>query len=314
MNHTIQLIPATLADYPVIQNMAQFYTYDLSGECGWLSQDWALSSDGLYACFDLKNYFEDPSRRAYLIRVNNELAGFVLLNQITIDVRTNWNMGEFFILAKFQGKGVGNYVARALFDKHPGIWEVAMFPENHTALSFWRKTIANYMQGQYQCETKHIRPGQTQPYRVVFTFDTHTKEEMSGEQQNIPISDHADINFLTQKINAETLQYGTAYPFGFFIRDEMNQIIAGCNGSVIYGAIYTDQLWVAPSHRKLGLGRELMEKVHDYGHKQHCKIATAMTMDFQQARGFYEKLGYICDFERHDYVKGAICYFLKKLL
>lgn len=134
------------------------------------------------------------------------------------------------------------------------------------------------------------------------------------QQQSILVPDDADINFLTQKINAETPQYGTAYPFGFFIRDESDQIIAGCNGSVIYGAIYTDQLWVSPGHRKLGLGRKLMEQVHDQGRKANCKMATAMTMDFQRARSFYERLGYVCDFERHGYVKGSICYFLKKLL
>jgi predicted acetyltransferase len=311
----INIVTATLADYPVIKNMARFYAYDLSRQCGFISKEWMIPPDGLYTGLDVKNYFEDPTRRAYLIRVGEELAGFVLLNSLGSSASTEWNMGEFFILAKFQGKGIGGYVATMMFDQHPGIWEVAMFPENHTALSFWRKTIADYTQEQYQCETKHIRPGQAQPYRVVFTFDTHTKKGMSGEQQqNIPIPDHADINFLTQKINTETLQYGTAYLFGFFIRDEMDQIIAGCNGSVIYGAIYTDQLWVAPSHRKLGLGRRLMEQVHDYGRKEHCKMATAVTMDFQQARIFYEKLGYVCDFERQGYVQNSTCYFLRKSL
>jgi GNAT superfamily N-acetyltransferase len=137
---------------------------------------------------------------------------------------------------------------------------------------------------------------------------------MISSNMNIPVPDNADINFLTQKINAETSQYGSAYPFGLFVRDKMNQIIAGCNGSVIYGAIYTDQLWVSPSHRKLGLGKKLMEQVHDYGRKENCKMATAMTMDFQQAKTFYEKLGYVCDFERPGYIQNSTCYFLRKSL
>ena len=68
-----------------------------------------------------------------------------------------------------------------------------------------------------------------------------------------------DINFLTQKINQEVSDKGTAYPFAFFIRDNENEIIAGCNGSVIFGAIYTDQLWVSPGYRKQGLGQQLMK-------------------------------------------------------
>jgi GNAT superfamily N-acetyltransferase len=80
-------------------------------------------------------------------------------------------------------------------------------------------------------------------------------------------------------------------PFAFFIRDEKNQIIAGCNGSVIFGSIYTDQLWVHPDHRKNGLGHQLMEAVHDYGRRSGCSMATVATMSFQGAKSFYEKLG-----------------------
>lgn len=124
----------------------------------------------------------------------------------------------------------------------------------------------------------------------------------------------SDIDFLTQKINDETPEFGTAYPFAFFIRDEDNQIIAGCNGSVIFGAIYTDQLWVDPKHRKRGLGYKLMDQVHHYGSENGCSMATVATMSFQEAKGFYEKLGYAVDFERPGYVKNTRCIFLKKSL
>ena len=67
-----------------------------------------------------------------------------------------------------------------------------------------------------------------------------------------------DIDFLTQKINEETAEFGSAYPFAFFIRNDADEIIAGCNGSIIFGSIYTDQLWVHPEYRKSGLGHNLM--------------------------------------------------------
>lgn len=106
----------------------------------------------------------------------------------------------------------------------------------------------------------------------------------------------ADIDFLTQKINQETPDFGSAHPFAFFVRDEKNQIIAGCNGSVIFGSIYTDQLWVHPEHRGKGLGHKLMAQVHDYGRENDCAMATVATMSFQGAKAFYEKLGYVVDF------------------
>lgn len=120
-----------------------------------------------------------------------------------------------------------------------------------------------------------------------------------------------DIDFLTQKINDENDIGSSAYPFAFFIRDNNNNIIAGCNGFVIYGAIYTDQLWVHPDYRKQGLGRKLMDHVHKYGRKTGCTMATLSTLSFQNARHFYEHLGYQCDFERPGYFNNATGIFLK---
>jgi len=126
-----------------------------------------------------------------------------------------------------------------------------------------------------------------------------------------------DIQTLTNSINYEAAIRGItskAFPFGFWIREADGTLIAGCNGSIVYGMIYTDQLWVDPAYRNQGLGITLMEKVHELGLLHHCSLATVCTMDFQEVRNFYEKLGYECDFERHGYAQEAICYFLKKML
>lgn len=126
-----------------------------------------------------------------------------------------------------------------------------------------------------------------------------------------------DIDFLTQKINEDAQKKGInekAYSFAFFIRDIHDDIIAGCNGSVIYGSIYTDQLWVHEDYRNQGLGTKLMQQIHNYGREIGCSIATIATMSFQKAAKFYQKLGYVCDFERIGYSNGASCLFMKKIL
>jgi GNAT superfamily N-acetyltransferase len=138
------------------------------------------------------------------------------------------------------------------------------------------------------------------------------KSSVNIQYTSTPASE--DIDFLTQKINQETPEFGKAHPFAFFIRDDKNQIIAGCNGSVIFGSIYTDQLWVHPAHRKNGLGHKLIEAVETYGRKVGCSMATACTMSFQGALVFYEKLGYVSDFERPGYAQGSSCIFLRKEL
>jgi serine protease inhibitor len=49
-----------------------------------------------------------------------------------------------------------------------------------------------------------------------------------------------DIDFITKKINEETSEYRVCQPFAFFIRDNKVVIIAGVNGFILYGKIYTD--------------------------------------------------------------------------
>ena len=138
------------------------------------------------------------------------------------------------------------------------------------------------------------------------------KSSVNIQYTSTPAS--TDIDFLTNKINQETPKLGEAYPFAFFMRDDKNQIIAGCNGSVIFGSIYTDQLWVHPDHRKNGLGYQLMDAVHDYGRRSGCSMATVATMSFQGAKTFYEKLGYVIDFERPGYTHSSSCHFMRKEL
>lgn len=121
-----------------------------------------------------------------------------------------------------------------------------------------------------------------------------------------------DIDFVTQMINNETTEYGRAKPFAFWVRDDAGNIIAGANGFVIYGAVYTDQLWVHEAHRGQGYANALMAKVHDHGVSEGCRIATIQTMGFQDAAGFYKQLGYVEDFRRTGYVKQSDCIFMRK--
>jgi ribosomal protein S18 acetylase RimI-like enzyme len=135
---------------------------------------------------------------------------------------------------------------------------------------------------------------------------------MKIEQAN-PINSH-EIDFLTQKINEETPEFGLSQPFAFFIRNDNGEIIAGCNGFVVYGCLHTDQLWVHPNYRRQGLATNLLNHAHEHGRRSECSIATIITMSFQKARGLYEKLGYEIDHERQGYTNGSSVISLKKTL
>ncbi len=184
---TVSIIEATMDDYPCIQNMARFYLYDLSRECGSISSDWAIPENGLYESFDFKNYFEEPSRKAYLVKVYDEIAGFVLLNQATEEPSNNWNMGEFFIIAKFQGRGIGVLVAHKIWNIYPGKWEVSVIPSNKSALKFWEKAISEYTCGTFNQQIKEVSYDEHCPRRIIFEFDTqnsiHKKTIKEGREK-----------------------------------------------------------------------------------------------------------------------------------
>lgn len=132
-----------MLDYPMIQNMARFYVYDLSRDCG-REEGWEIPKDGLYECFDLKSYFVNEDRFPYLILANDEIAGFAMINKVGARPYVDWNVGEFFILAKFQKRGLGREAAIQIFNAHSGVWNVMVMPLNQSAEKFWSNTIEDY--------------------------------------------------------------------------------------------------------------------------------------------------------------------------
>lgn len=163
----ISLVDAGIQDHKAIQNMGRFYVYEMSRYCGLTSEDWAMPQDGLYECFDLKSYFQEESKKAYLVRVYNELAGFVLVDD-ECKCGGDYNMGEFFVLARFQKCGIGIEIFRRVLEKLHGSWEITVIPENKPALSFWDKAIRNIVGDKFSRDVIEVDFDEHQPKRVLF--------------------------------------------------------------------------------------------------------------------------------------------------
>ncbi|CZH01717.1 putative acetyltransferase [Legionella pneumophila] len=123
-----------------------------------------------------------------------------------------------------------------------------------------------------------------------------------------------DIDFLSQGISEYAYLKKGQQPietFAFFVRDADEVIIGGCNGSMYYGCLYIDQLWVDERYRKQGIGKQLIEKSEFLGKQKQCRFSTINTMDWE-ALGFYQKLGYQVEFQREGYKHHSTLYFLIK--
>ncbi|MFA6303927.1 MAG: GNAT family N-acetyltransferase [Legionella sp.] len=130
--------------------------------------------------------------------------------------------------------------------------------------------------------------------------------EINPAQEDIQVLGDAIMQQASEKKGFERIDF-----FAIFIRDSLNNIIAGCNGNTLYGCLYIDQLWVSDTYRSQGLGTKLVEAAIKYGKDKTCTFAAVNTMDWE-ALGFYQKCGFKIEFERHGFHKGSVFYFLRK--
>lgn len=98
----------------------------------------------------------------------------------------------------------------------------------------------------------------------------------------------------------------------FYAFDGEN-LIGGAVGFVKYDWYYLDLLYVEESYRKHGIGSQLIKKIEDFANKSKLTGIRLETWDFQ-AKGFYEKNGYVVFGKIENCPPGITEYHLKKEL
>jgi len=131
-------------DLAVARHLVPYYIYDMSEHLGW-----PCTADGRFdGCDELPSYWEELGKHAFMLRVGKEIAGFALVRGDHEEDDVDYSIGEFFVLRKFRGQGAGECIARQLFDRFRGRWEVAQLARNEPAMEFWRKVIGRYTGGR----------------------------------------------------------------------------------------------------------------------------------------------------------------------
>ncbi|MBP6985192.1 MAG: GNAT family N-acetyltransferase [Alphaproteobacteria bacterium] len=316
----VQVITATIADHPTVQNMARFYVYDMSRECGAHYSGWECPADGLFECDDLKSYFTDSTRKAYIVKVADELAGFVLINKLDF-LPASFNMGEFFILAKFQRKGIAQIVARQVFDMHQGTWSVGAIPMNKRALHFWRRVIGDYTGGDYMerlyTSDELKNPEHPDPYpMIMMTFDS--RKEVSRESglhfmmSKNPIFDvqmSRELRMELEMLTGITDDFLEQNIYAF----DGDEPVAGARAEVHGKILWIDSIFVKDTYRTKGLGSELLNLVEQYAGEVNAKEIQLNTF-FPEAHKFFLKCGFEDIAIVPDWKYGLTCYMMRKTL
>lgn len=292
----INLSKATQEDKNIIQNLGRFYIYEMSRYCGFLPT-WETPSNGLFECIDLSSYCEKPDRYAFLIKVDDELAGFVLINKAGSTPDVDWNMGEFFIISKFQGKGIGSYVAEQVFNQFPGVWETSQIPENTAAIEFWNTVVSRYSHGQFEKALKTVLEPKPHPMIILKFTSQRGPNIQSRENAYKIVIDYApnetDNNVLREGTIAfnESILGERDKEFSIFLKDDLEKVLGGIQTFLGSESIYIETLWVEKNLQKQGYGTQLLEVAEREALKNGCVFSAVDTFDFQ-AEEFYLKNGY----------------------
>jgi len=138
----VKVISASPEQEPILANLLELYVHDFSELI-----DLKLGADGRFGYKQLPLYWKEPDRYPFLIRVDGHWGGFVLArrgSQLSGDENI-WDMTEFFIVRGCRRLGVGTKVAREIWRRFPGTWEVRVIDRNQKAKDFWRRAIGDFL-------------------------------------------------------------------------------------------------------------------------------------------------------------------------
>lgn len=312
----IILSKATQEDKNTIQNLGRFYVYEMSRYCGFLPT-WETPSNGLFECIDLSSYCEKPDRHAFLVKVDEELAGFVLINKVGSTPDVDWNMGEFFIVSKFQGKGIGRHVAEQVVNQFPGVWETSQIPENKVAIDFWDRVVSQYSGGRFE-KTLKIVPEPTPHPMVILKFVSQASPNIQTNQNVYKVvvdytPTEADNAVVREGIVAfnENVLGERDKAFSIFLKNGQGKVFGGIQAFMGTESLYIDVLWVKENLQKQGYGKKLLDAAEQEAIKNGCIFSAVDTFDFQ-AEEFYLKNGYNRVGELKNCWFGHSKFFLKK--
>lgn len=137
----IEIFAASLAQQPILANLIELYAHDFSE-----FHSVEMGEDGRFGYKHLPLYWQEPNRHPFLVRANGKLAGFVLVkrgSEVSADTDV-WDMAEFFVLRALRRRGIGIRIAREVWRRFPGRWEIRVMESNHSAARFWQRAVAAF--------------------------------------------------------------------------------------------------------------------------------------------------------------------------
>lgn len=161
MNIEIRL--AHISERLIVRNLMELYQHDFSELDGT-----DLDTHGQYGYYDLDCFWVNQAWSAYVIKVDDKWAGFVLTNDEVHAPGNTHAIVEFFVVRKYRRRGVGRKAAMDIMSQCPAKWEVRVIQENRAAQEFWELLLTTAWPASYQ----RALGNSTEWHGPIFSVDT----------------------------------------------------------------------------------------------------------------------------------------------
>lgn len=128
----VRVGPVEMADKEIVRQLLEFNAYEFAR----IFDDAELNEQGRFGYAWLDNYWTEPERHPFLIRVDERIGGLVLVRGTD-----PYAVAEFLVMPQYRRRGVGTVAARRTFELFGGEWSVHEVPGNTGAVAFWRRAI-----------------------------------------------------------------------------------------------------------------------------------------------------------------------------
>lgn len=136
------------------------------------------------------------------------------------------------------------------------------------------------------------------------TFTTH---------DDLPLAEAKIVDRGLEAFNHQVAPLDGMVPMACFARDGDGQVVGGAVGRRWGACCELQQLWVAESQRRQGIGAALLSAFETHALERGCASIFLETFSFQSPP-FYAAHGYQVDCERHGFPNGIVKYHLAKPL
>lgn len=193
-----------------------------------------------------------------------------------------------------------NITSKSLMKKLGMRYEGCLRAVRHAKGRFWDMEYYAILDDEWRVQKDRQAEQAGQEYEIVY--------EPSPKSEDVDALGQGVVENARLKKGMKAIE-----SFGFFVKTAQGKVLAGCQGAIYYGCLYTDLLWVSDTLRGQGIGTRLLKAAEQLGKDKGCRMATINTMDWE-ALELYQKLEYKVDLKREGYDKDSVAYFLSKRL